>query len=86
MIQLESIEHDYIRSIKSQSYKQERRVLDLESEVMRGAGSILTGGNIVHWIFLFSHSKAPATNIDIIDILVHFEKTLLLDEVMSGNQ
>ena len=29
----------------------ERRVLDLESEVMRDLGSILTGGNIFHWIF-----------------------------------
>ena len=78
MIQLESIEHDYI--------SQERRVLDLESEVMRGTGSIPTGCNIVHWIFLLSCSKAPATNIDIIAILVHFEKTLLLDKVMWGNQ
>ena len=32
----------------------ERRVLNLESEVMIGLGSIPTGGNI-HWIFLFSH-------------------------------
>ena len=28
-----------------------RRVLDLESEAMRGLGSIRTGGNIFHWIF-----------------------------------
>ena len=38
MIELESIEHDYKKSLKSQSYKQmpssvERRVLDLESEI-----------------------------------------------------
>ena len=29
----------------------ERIVLDLESEVMRGPGSIPTGGYIFHWIF-----------------------------------
>ena len=29
----------------------ERRVLDLESEVMRGLGSIPTGDSIFHWIF-----------------------------------
>ena len=38
MIWLESIEHDYIKNLKSLSYKQsqvspERRVLDLKSEV-----------------------------------------------------
>ena len=31
----------------------ERIVLDLESEVMRGPGSIPTRGNIFHWMFLF---------------------------------
>ena len=51
-------------------------VLDLESEVMRGPGSIPTGGNIFHWIFLFSRSKHSAANIGIIAILVHFEKKL----------
>ena len=55
----------------------ERIVLDLESEVMRGLGSITTGGNIFQWIFLFSHSKASVANIGIIAILVHFEKTLI---------
>ena len=54
----------------------ERIVLDLESEVMRGPGSIPTGSNIFLWIILFSHSKASAANIGIIAILVHFEKTL----------
>ena len=44
----------------------ERIVLDLESEAMRGPGSIPTGGNIFHWIFLFSHSKASDANIGII--------------------
>ena len=53
----------------------ERIVLDLES-VMRGPGSIPTGGNIFHLNFLFSRSKASASNIDIIAILVHFEKKL----------
>ena len=32
-----------------------RIVLDLESEVMRGLGSIPTGGNIFHWIFFCFH-------------------------------
>ena len=36
----------------------ERIVLDLESEVMRGPGSIPTGGNIFHWIF-FHIVKPP---------------------------
>ena len=49
----------------------------MESEVMRGLDSIPTGGNIFHWIFLFSHSKASDASIGIIAILVHFEKTLM---------
>ena len=53
---------------------------------MRGLGSIPTGGNIFHWMFLFSHSKACAANIGITGILVHFEKILLPDKVMSRNQ
>ena len=52
----------------------ERIVLDLESEAMRGPGSIPTRGNIFHWIFLFSRSKVSAADIGIIAILVHFEK------------
>ena len=44
---------------------QERRVLDLESEVMRGLGSIPTGGNILSLDF-FSCSKAFDANIGII--------------------
>ena len=40
----------------------ERIVLDLESETMRGPGSIPTGGNILSLGF-FSHSKAPDANI-----------------------
>ena len=52
-------------------------VLDLESEVMRGPGSISTLGNFSYWIFLFSPGKASAANIGIIAILVHFEKTLI---------
>ena len=39
----------------------------LEAEVMRGSGSIPTGGNIFHWIFfLFSCSKVSDANIGII--------------------
>ena len=44
----------------------ERIVLDLESEVMRGLGSIPTGGNILLLDFLFSRCKASDTNIGII--------------------
>ena len=44
----------------------ERILLDLESEVMRGPGSIPTGGNIFHWTFWFSRSKASGANIGII--------------------
>ena len=58
MTQLESMEHDYIRILKSQFYKQvgvERRVLELESEVARASGSIPTRGNILLLDFLFSH-------------------------------
>ena len=51
-------------------------MLDLEPEVMRSLGSIPTGGNIFHSICLFSRSKTSAANIDIIAILVHFEKKL----------
>ena len=40
---------------------------------MGGLGSIPTEGNIFHWIFLFSRSKASDANIAIIAILVHFE-------------
>ena len=41
---------------------------------MRGPRSIPTGGNIFHYFFLFSGSKASDANIGIIAILVHFEK------------
>ena len=41
-----------------------RRVLDLESEVMRGPGSIPTGGNILS-LDLFSQSKYENANIGI---------------------
>ena len=45
MIQLESIEHDYISLSLTSKCKvsPERRVLDLESEIMRGPGSIPLG-------------------------------------------
>ena len=35
------------------------------------------GGNIFHWIFLFSSGKASDANIGIITIFVHFAKTLM---------
>ena len=44
----------------------ERIVFDMESEVMRGPGTLPKRGNIFHWIFLFSHSKASDANIGII--------------------
>ena len=34
-------------------------MLDLESEVIRGPGSILSGGNIFHWIFFCFHVVKP---------------------------
>ena len=41
--------------------------MGLESEVMRGPGSIPIGGNIFHSVFfIFSRSKASVANIDII--------------------
>ena len=44
---------------------------------MRGLGSVLTGGNIFHWIILFLCNKASAANTGIIAILVHFEKNYI---------
>ena len=44
----------------------ERTVSDLESEVMRGLGSVPTGSNILLVDFLFSRSKASDANIGII--------------------
>ena len=43
----------------------ERRLLDLDSEVMTGPGSIPTGGNILSLDFLFSRSKDKNANINI---------------------
>ena len=43
----------------------ERRLLDLESEVIRGLGSISTGGNTLLLDFLFSQSKDENANIGI---------------------
>ena len=53
MTWLEPIEHDYIRSLKSQW-------------LFRGLGSILTEGYILLLEFLFSSSKASDANIGII--------------------
>ena len=47
-------------------FSPDRRVLDLESEVMTGPGSIPTRDNIFHWMFLSSRSKASDANIAII--------------------
>ena len=69
-----------VKNVTLSGNSPERRVLDLEPEAMRGPGSILTGGNIFHWILWFSRSKAFAANIGIIGIIVHFEKTLLIDK------
>ena len=53
----------------------ERIVFDLESEVMRGPGSISTGGNIFVTGF-FSRSKASEANIAIIaNNFVYLPKT-----------
>ena len=53
------MEHDYVRRLKYQPYKQissERRVLDLELEVL---GLILTGGNILSPGFVCVHMVNP---------------------------
>ena len=44
--------------------------LDLESEVMRGLGSIPTEVNIFHWIILFSCSKASDADIGVVAVFV----------------
>ena len=49
---------------------------------MRDPGYIPTGGSI-HWIFLFSRSKASEANIGIIAIFVHFEKILMVHDSMN---
>ena len=74
MIQLESTEHDHISLSLTSKCKvsPERRVLDLESEVMRGPGSIPLG--VSFFTGFFSRSKASAANIGIIVIIVHFRK------------
>ena len=58
-------------------------MLDLESEVMRGQGSIPTGGNILSLDFV-SRSKASDAYIGIIAILMHFErKPILIGHLFS---
>ena len=54
MFKLESIEHDYIRILKFQSYKQvpswgRGSMLDLES---RGPGSIPTRGGVIFCFYI----------------------------------
>ena len=51
-------------------------MLDLESEVMRGPGSIFTGGNILSLDF-FDVVKASDANIDIIANFANLRKTRL---------
>ena len=78
--------HEYIRSLKSQSQCQlspKRRVLDLESEVMTGPASIPTGGNIFHWIFLFSRSKSLCHQYWHYCHSCAFRKTLLIGFIFS---
>ena len=50
-------------------------------EVMRGPGSIPTGGNIFHWIFLFSRSTASDANIG--PTLFNYEKPRVLGTIFS---
>ena len=70
MIQLESVEHDYIRSLKSQSYE--------EMSTLSRKDSVGLGIRGYGFFFSFSRSKASDANIGIIAILVHFEKTLIV--------
>ena len=61
--------NDYIRSLNLTSkcqVSQESVVFDLESVVIRGPGSIPTGGNILSVDFFFSRSKAPDADIGIL--------------------
>ena len=53
----------------------ERRMLDLESDVMSWPGSIPTGGIFFTGFFLFSSSKLSDANISIIANFVKFVKT-----------
>ena len=54
----------------------EMRVLDLESEVMRGPGSIPTGDNIFHWNFCFHVVKALMIILALLPFWCIFKKTL----------
>ena len=63
----------------------ERIVLDLESEVMRGLGSIPNVGNIFHWIFLFSHSRPLIPILALLSTLFNYGKTRLVFPPVMGN-
>ena len=61
----------------------ERRLLDLESEVMRGPDSIPTGGSILSLDFLFSRSKDKNANIGIFVVFVKNSITIRLFENLA---
>ena len=78
MIKGESIGHDYIRNLVSVLLEKcqvspERIALDLESEVMRGLGSIPSWGKILSPDFI-SRSKDSDANIGILANFVEFVK------------
>ena len=71
MIQLESIEHDYISSLKCQSYKQMSTQSRKDSVGLGIKGYerprfYSLGVTFSHWIFLFSCIKLYGANIDIV--------------------
>ena len=72
MIQLKSIEHDYIRILKSQYYKQMSSLCRKEHVGLGNLGQWFPlGVAFCYWIFLFSRSKASDANIGIIANVVY---------------
>ena len=71
MIQLESIEHDYIKSLKSQPYSHMQLVQKGKCCTwnLRSIGSILIGGNIL-FRTLFSRNKASEVNRSLLALLL----------------
>ena len=53
------------------------RIVDLESEVMRGPGSIPTGGNIFHWNIWFHVVKPLMPILTLLPNLFIYEKPRL---------
>ena len=65
-IKVKRMHSSRIRTVCYRGHLGEGVVCPGESEVMRGPGSIPTGGNIYHWDFLFSSSNVSDANIGIV--------------------